>query len=120
MPVLGSRLLILILSAVEFSLVFNPLSPRVKPWMIQSFLTFDSTCMDRTRKCDHSLKSYCTLLWCCLFFLIVNLALSGVKGLMHVCVILLQPLLFERGEFPSSGYGAVHSVEEDPAIRCKK
>ena len=27
-------------------LFVNPLTPRVKPWMIQSFLTFDS--MDRT------------------------------------------------------------------------
>ena len=33
----------------------NPLTSRVKPWVIQSFLTFDS--MDRTLKCDHSLKS---------------------------------------------------------------
>ena len=28
----------------------NPLTPRVKPWVIQSFLTFD--CMDRTLKCQ--------------------------------------------------------------------
>ena len=28
-------------------LFLNPLTPRVKPWVIQSFLTFDS--MDRTR-----------------------------------------------------------------------
>ena len=34
---------------------FNPLTPRVKPWAIQSFLTFDS--MDRTLKCDTSLES---------------------------------------------------------------
>ena len=33
----------------------NPLTSRVKPWVIQSFLTFD--CMDRTLKCDHSLES---------------------------------------------------------------
>ena len=33
----------------------NPLTARVKPWLIQSFLTFDS--MDRTLKCDHSLES---------------------------------------------------------------
>ena len=33
----------------------NILTPRVKPWVIQSFLTFDS--MDRTLKCDHSLES---------------------------------------------------------------
>ena len=35
--------------------LFNPLTSRVKPWVIQSFLTFDS--MDRTLKCDHSLES---------------------------------------------------------------
>ena len=37
---------------------FNPmhaLTPRVKPTVIQSFLTFDS--MDRTLECDHSLES---------------------------------------------------------------
>ena len=31
------------------------LTPRVKPWVIQSFVTFDS--VDRTLKCDHSLES---------------------------------------------------------------
>ena len=31
------------------------LTPRVKPWAMQSFLTFDS--IDRTLKCDHSLKA---------------------------------------------------------------
>ena len=36
-------------------LFVNPLTPRVKPWVIQSFLTFDS--MDRTLKCDHLLES---------------------------------------------------------------
>ena len=34
-------------------LFVNPLTPTVKPWVIQSFLTFDS--MYRTLKCDHSL-----------------------------------------------------------------
>ena len=34
---------------------FNPLTPRVKPWVIQSFLTFDS--MDSTLNCEHSLES---------------------------------------------------------------
>ena len=33
----------------------NPLTPRVKQNVIQSFITFDS--MDRTLKCDHSLKA---------------------------------------------------------------
>ena len=37
-------------------LFVNPLTPRVKPWVIQSFLTFDS--MDRTLKCDHWLEIY--------------------------------------------------------------
>ena len=36
-------------------LFVNPLTSRVKPWAIQSFLTFDS--MNRTLKCDHSLES---------------------------------------------------------------
>ena len=36
-------------------LFVNPLTPRLKPWVIKSFLTFDS--MDRTLKCDHSLES---------------------------------------------------------------
>ena len=35
--------------------LLNPLTPRVKPWVIQSFLTFDS--MYRLLKCDHSLES---------------------------------------------------------------
>ena len=47
-----------------FVLIFKPSTPRVKLWVIQSFLTFDS--MDKTLKCDHSLESR-TLLWCCLF-----------------------------------------------------
>ena len=33
----------------------NPLTPRVKPWVIQCFLTFDF--MDRTLECDYSLES---------------------------------------------------------------
>ena len=36
--------------------LFNPLTPRVKPWVIQSLLTVDS--MDRTLKRDHSLESH--------------------------------------------------------------
>ena len=36
-------------------LFVNPLTPRMKPWGIQSFLTFDS--MDRTLTCDHSSKA---------------------------------------------------------------
>ena len=34
----------------------NPLTPTVKPWVIQSFLTFDF--VDRTVKCDYSLESF--------------------------------------------------------------
>ena len=33
----------------------NPLTTRVKPWVIQSVRTFDA--MDGTLKCDHSLES---------------------------------------------------------------
>ena len=42
-------------------LFVNPLTPRVKPVVMQSFLTFDS--MNRTLKRDHLLESS-TLLWC--------------------------------------------------------
>ena len=37
-------------------LYVNPLTTRLKPWVIQSFPNFDS--MDRTLKCDHSLESF--------------------------------------------------------------
>ena len=47
------------LKAVEqyFTVVLfvNPLTPRVKPWVIQSCVTFDF--MDRALKCDHSFES---------------------------------------------------------------
>ena len=43
-------------------LFVNPLTPRVKPWVIQSFLTFDS--MDRIIKCDHSLENCLAVLYC--------------------------------------------------------
>ena len=36
-------------------LFVNTLTPSVKPWVMEIFLTFDS--MDRTLKCDHSLKA---------------------------------------------------------------
>ena len=36
-------------------LSINPFPPRVKPWLIQSFLTFDF--MDRNIKFDNSLES---------------------------------------------------------------
>ena len=43
-------------------LFVNPLTPRVKAWVIQSFLTFDST--DRHIKCDHLLESCWAVLYC--------------------------------------------------------
>ena len=46
-------------------LFVKPLTPRVKPWVIQSLLTFDP--MDRTLKCDHSLESCLAVLYCVLF-----------------------------------------------------
>ena len=42
-------------SRFSFAIGFNPLTPRVKPWVIQGFLTFDSK--DRPLKCDYSLES---------------------------------------------------------------
>ena len=43
-------------------LFVNPLTPTAKPWVTQSFLSFDS--MDRTSKCDRSLESCCAVLYC--------------------------------------------------------
>ena len=34
----------------DVPVVINPSTPRVKPWVIQSFLTFDS--VDRTLMCE--------------------------------------------------------------------
>ena len=61
-------------------LFVNPLTPRVKPWVIQSFLTFDS--MDRTLKCDHSSNDFfcCTQIVVLENLSILDLALLGVKG----------------------------------------
>ena len=36
--------------------LFNPFNPRVKPWVMQSFLIFDS--MDRTVKCENLLETH--------------------------------------------------------------
>ena len=47
---------------LSIDLLVKSLTPRMKPWVIQSFLTFDS--MDRTLKCDHSLES-CRAVLCC-------------------------------------------------------
>ena len=40
----------------------NPYTPRIKPKVIQSFLTLDSK--DRTLICDHSLESCSVVLYC--------------------------------------------------------
>ena len=40
---------------IELNVTLCFLGSLVKPWVIQSFLTFDS--IDRTLKCDHSLES---------------------------------------------------------------
>ena len=37
-------------------IIVNPLTIRVKPWVIQIFLTFDS--IHSTLKCNHPLESY--------------------------------------------------------------
>ena len=65
-------------------LFVNPLTPRVKPWAIQRFLTFDS--MDRTLKCDHSaVEHYFTVVLFVFQFSpgcnlsIFDFALSGVR-----------------------------------------
>ena len=73
-------------------LFVNPLTPRVKPWVIESFPTFDS--MDRTPKCEHLLERCWAVLYCgavCFSILpgfvilknlsILDLALSRVKEL---------------------------------------
>ena len=49
-------------AVVLFVFNFNPLTPRVKPWVTRSFVAFDS--MDRTVKCDHLLES-CRAVLCC-------------------------------------------------------
>ena len=73
----------------------NPLIPRVKPWLLQNFLTFDY--MDRTLECslkliEKLLSSFCSAVYFCFFFNFsknailenissLDLALLGVKGL---------------------------------------
>ena len=62
--------------------LFNPSTPRGKPWVIQSFLTFDP--MDRTVKCDHSLEScgavLCCGAVCCLCYPVCNFGLGTVRS----------------------------------------
>ena len=71
-------------------LFVNPLAPRVKPWVIQSFLIFDS--MDRTLSVTIRWTAVKQCFTVVLFFVftqfvilenvsILDLALSGVKGL---------------------------------------
>ena len=74
--------------------VIYPLTARVKPWVIQIFLTFDS--MERTLNCNHFFGKLLsrTLLWFCLVFnftqvvilknvSVLDLAPSGVRGLPY-------------------------------------
>ena len=71
----------------------NPLTPRVKPWALQSFLTFDS--MDRTLKCDHSLNAvdqYFTVV----LFQFNPVCKSGVNGLWLPVIHLSQVHCFEN------------------------
>ena len=63
-------------------LLVNPLTSRVKPWVIQSFLTFNP--MDR--KCDHSLET--AVLYC------------GAVCFYTVC---------DFGKFINFGFGTVRS-----------
>ena len=57
------------------SCLYNPWTPRVKLWVIQSSLTFDSMC--RTLKCYHSLESC----WAVLYYGAVNHFTPRVKPL---------------------------------------
>ena len=81
------------LKAVEqyftVELFVNPLTSRVKPWVKQNFLTFDS--VDRTLKCDHSLESCWAVLYCgavfgfqfcpvCNFWKFVNFGFGSVRS----------------------------------------
>ena len=58
-------------------LFVDPLTPRVKAWVIQSFLTFDS--MYRTLKCDHSLES-CLVVLFVFQFIILGWRSQGLKS----------------------------------------
>ena len=64
-----------------FSLL-NPLTPRVKPCMIRSFLTFDS--MDKTPKSDHSLEAveqyFTVVLFVFQFYPVCNFGLGTVRS----------------------------------------
>ena len=57
-----SKKYIICLLIWKFSRVLNPLTLRVKLWVIQRFLTIDH--MDRTLKCDYSLEC-CWAVLCC-------------------------------------------------------
>ena len=69
-------------------LFVNPLTPRVKPWVTQSFLTFEQN----SKVCLFIGKLLSSTLQCCsLFFTqvlilenlsVLDLALSGVQGLI--------------------------------------
>ena len=92
----------MILNDIDFILLWylSLWTPRVKPWVIQSFLTFDS--MDRTLTVIGPFTGPFTgkllsrdLLWCCLVFnftqfvilenlSVLDLALSGMKELKGI------------------------------------
>ena len=66
---------------------FNPLTPRVKPWITKKFLAFDY--MDRTLRCDHSLVQFVfqfTHFVILENLAILDLALSEVQGLIFKAI----------------------------------
>ena len=74
-------------------ITFNPLTPRVKSWVMKHFLTFDS--MDRFLKCDHSLESCLssTLLWGSLFFSFSQVVIFDSHSREYLKVFLVIHLL---------------------------
>ena len=72
----------------DLNSLLNPLTSRVKPWVIQGLITFDF--VDRTLKCDHSLKAveqYFTMVLfifqfypVCNFGQVINFGLGTVRN----------------------------------------
>ena len=74
-------------------LFVNPLNPRVKLWMIQSFLSFES--MDRTLKCDHLLtRAELLEAW---------LALTSVKYHDNLLILMLLNQWLALTMLPTTG-----------------
>ena len=74
---------------------FNALTLRVKPWAIQSFLTFYS--INRTLKCDHSLE-------------------TAVKQYLTVVLFVFQLcLVYNFEKFSNFGLGTVRSERVNEA-----